>query len=449
MKRKKSFIKMFIPLGLILQLAWSGNAWAAETANNLTLSEIVNTSLTNNPSVIESEKLWEEKEHRVPLATALPDPTIGFMKDDIPRSTFDIGKAMMSEITLSQEFMNPAKVKVMGKMAKNDAEMAKAKWLGTKMEVYSGAKKAYYDYLYAQKALDLGQESLVRMEQLVTLARINYETGMVPLQDMLKVQTEYSSMKSDLLEMTAMTTLSKAKINNYMGRSADLDFSVKEEFLAPTLENDVAALKTEALEKRPEIIEMQKQEQMAINGVQLAKKEQLPDFTISIGYKKNKELMIEKEGNMLMAEDRKPTWKFELMVMMPLWYDKNNARIDAAQSALAATMAASKKMKDMTELDLLMALTDAQVVQRRIKLYRNTLIPQVEQSYRAGLQSYTDGRGELMNVLEGMTALRDAQLGLYKAQTDYEKALAEVEKILGRPLFGLEGASKTIGEVPK
>ena len=40
-----------------------------------------------------------------------------------------------------------------------------------------------------------------------------------------------------------------------------------------------------------------------------------------------------------------------------------------------------------------------------------------------------------MTVLEGVNTLRNARLGLYKAKVDYEKAIATLEKAIGKPLF--------------
>ena len=407
----------------------------------LTLQEIVNYAVSNNPAVVETQKQWEEKTSRIPAVTAQPNLTFGIMKDDIPTSSLNPGQGMMTEFGLSQEFMNPSKLKAMGKMAGNEANMTKAGWNDKQLTVYTQTKQAYYDYLYSRQALSIGKESQQLMGQLVQLAQINYSTGMVPLQDTLKAQTEFSQMTIDLLNMASMEAVAKAKLNNLMGRSANTGLEVNEEFTAPPPNFDLAGL-IKTAENKPAVTGMQYQVEMAKDGIELAKKQRLPDFEVRLGYKKNKEPMVEEQVDhmnpmqtTLMLEDRKPTWKIEVMAMLPIWQGKNKAEIKAAQASLEASQAALQNMKNMAELDVQMSLTEAQATWRQIELYKNTIIPQAEQTYQAAVVGYTNGKVDFMTVLEGVNTLRNAKLGLYKAKVDYEKAAANLEKAVGKPLF--------------
>ncbi len=408
----------------------------------MTLQEIVASAIKNNPAVTETQKKWEEKSSRIPAVTAQPNLKVGFMKDDIPTSSLNPGKAMMTEFSISQEFMNPSKLKAMGQMAENEANMTKAGWNDKQIEIYAQTKQAYYDYLYSQQALIIGKESQQLMGQLAKLAQVNYSTGMVPLQDTLKAQTEFSQMTIDLLNMASMEAVAKARLNNLMGRSSNTSLTVKEEFTAPPPNFDLAGLVQTAAAEKPSIAGMQYQVAMAQNGIDAAKKQQLPDFEVSLGYKKDKEPMVESQtdpmdpmNTTIMLGERKPTWKFEVMAMFPIWQGKNKAEIKAAEANLAAAQAALQNMQNMTELDVQMALTEAQASWRQIALYKNTVIPQAEQTYQAAVIGYTNGKVDFMTVLEGVNTLRNAKLGLYKAKVDYEKAAVNLEKAVGKPLF--------------
>ncbi len=406
----------------------------------LTLQEIVNTAIKSNPAVVETEKRWEEKFNRIPAATAQPNLKVGFMKDDIPTSSLNPGDGMMTEFTISQEFMNPSKLKLMGKMAENEANMSKTSWDEKQVAVYVQAKQAYYDYLYSKQALAIGKESQQLMGQLAKLAQVNYSTGMVPLQDTLKAQTEFSQMTIDLLNMASMEAVAKAKINNLMGRSTNTAFEVKEEFTAPPPDFDLAGLIKTATESKSSVVGMQYQADMAQNGIDLAKKQKLPDFEVSLGYKKNKEPMIDVMtmsgmDPKIMVEDRKPAWSIEVMAMFPIWQGKNKAEIKAAEAGYEASQAALQNMKNMAELDVQMALTEAQTSWRQIELYESTIVPQAEQNYQAAVVGYTHGKADFMTVLDGVNTLRNAKLGLYKAKVDYEKAAANLENAVGKPLF--------------
>jgi outer membrane protein TolC len=399
---------------------------AEQAQETLSLKEIVDTAVKNNPAVIESQKRWEEKEARIPLAKAWANPQFGIMKDDIPKSTLNPFDAMMTEYTFTQDIMNPSKLKAMGKMAGSDAAMTKANYQDKQMEAYAAAKTAYYDLLYADKALEIGKENQQLMGQLVQIAQVNYSTGMVPLQDTLRAQTEFSKMTTDLLSMASMAAVAKAKVNTVIGRKADTHFTVKEEFSAPPPDFDLTSLQTEAQAGKPAVVGMERQVEMAKNGVELAKKQQLPDYQFSIGYKDRKQTMMDTTPD---------TWKMEVMVMLPIWQGKNKAETKSAAASLEAAQASLATMQSMTELDLQMALTEAQSAWRQIDLYKNTVIPQAEQTYQAGVVSYTNGKVDFMAVLDSLNALRNVRLDYYKARVNYEKAVADLEKAVGKPLF--------------
>jgi len=399
---------------------------AEQAQEILSLKEIVDTAVKNNPAVIESQKRWEEKEARIPLAKAWANPQFGIMKDDIPKSTLNPFDAMMTEYTFTQDIMNPSKLKAMGKMAGSDAAMTKANYQDKQMEAYAAAKTAYYDLLYADKALEIGKDNQQLMGQLVQIAQVNYSTGMVPLQDTLRAQTEFSKMTTDLLSMASMAAVAKAKVNTVIGRKADTPFTVKEEFSATPPDFDLTSLQTEAQAGKPAVVGMERQVEMAKNGVELAKKQQLPDYQFSIGYKDRKQTMMDTTPD---------TWKMEVMVMLPIWQGKNKAEIKSAAASLEAAQASLTNMQNMTDLDLQMALTEAQSAWRQIDLYKNTVIPQAEQTYQAGVVSYTNGKVDFMAVLDSLNALRNVRLDYYKARVNYEKAVADLEKAVGKPLF--------------
>lgn len=421
MKTKKWWKERTLALTALLVLTVTAPLRAAEDQETMTLQQIVETAMNNNPAVIESQKRWEEKNGRIPVATAWSNPKFGIMKDDIQGGLLAPGTAMMTQYSLTQEIMNPAKLKAMGKMAGSDAQMAQANYQDKRLDAYTTAKSAYYDLLYAGKALDIGKENQQLMGQLVQIAQVNYSTGMVSLQDTLRAQTEFSKMTTDLLSMASMEAVAKAKLNTAMGRQADSVLAVKEEFSAPAPNFDLAGLTKMATEAKPAIISMQRQVEMAQNGVELAHKQKLPDYEVTLAYKD--------------YQEQPNTWQIGVMAMLPIWQDKNKGEIQSANSNLAAAKASLTNMQNMTGLDIQMALTEAQTAWRKIDLYKTTIVPQAEQTYQAGVVSYTNGKVDFMAVLDSLNALRNAKLGYYQARIDYEKAAANLEKAVGKPLF--------------
>lgn len=412
---------------LIASLAISSPVFAASNeTGSVGLSDVVATALENNPRIAVSQKKWEEKNVQIRLATALPNPQLGIMKDDIATNTLNPFDGEMTEYTLSQEIMNPSKLRAMKRMAKSDASMAEANYNDVKFLVSTETKKAYYDLLYAQKSLEIGKQNQKLMGQLAQLSQINYSTGMVPLQDSLRAQTEFSKMTTDLYNMAAMESIAKGQLNTLMGKSADSDIVLREDFLSSSPNFDLDKMFARALSEKPSIVSMENEVEMMTHGVSLAKRERLPDFQVSLGYRTTK------AGEMSAGTS---SWKAEAMIMIPLWAGKNKAKVDSARANLEASEASLENMKNMTTLDLQMALVEAESSWRQIELYKNTILPQAEQAYQAGIVGYTNGKLDFMAVLDSLNTLRNIQLEYYKARINYEKAIASLEQAVGQPII--------------
>lgn len=417
-----------LALTALLVMGITTPSMAAENQEVFTLQQILDTAIKNNPTIIEEQQRWEEKNGRIPIVTAQPNPKFGIMKDDIPTSSKNPFDGMMTDFSLTQEIMNPVKLKKMGTMAEKDALMSKASYQGKAVAVYTDTKLAYYDLLYAGQALVIGKESQQIMGQLSQISQVNYSTGMSSLQDTLKAQTEFSKMTIDLLNMASMEAVNRAKLNTLMGRSSNASLQIKEEFNAPPPNFDLEALEKMAQELKPAVLGMKYQVDMAQDGLELAKKQILPDYELQLGYKRYKKTD--------MPEKNTPnTWRIGVMAMIPLWDDKNKAQVKTAASNLAASKASLQNMENMTTLDIQMALVEAQSAWRQIDLYKNTIIPQAEQSYQAGVVGYTNGKVDFMSVLDSLNALRNIRLDYYKAKINYEKAATNLEKAIGKPLF--------------
>lgn len=401
----------------------------------LTLDEVLAETLKNNPAIAEAQKRWEEKASRISLARALPNPTFGIMKDDIPTSSLNPFEGMMTEYSISQEFMNPGKLDAMGKMAESDAAMSAAEYEAKKLDISAQVKQAYYDYLYNSQAVNIMQENRKLMKRLVDLAQVNYSTGMVALQDTLKAQTEVSKMDAEIASMDAMAKAASGKVNALMGRSPNAPLVVKEVFRTSAPNQAYAELVKQA-QYGPAIRGMEQQVDMAKSGVDMAKRQSNPDFELSLGYKSYKSMTssgVDSMGMPTVTRSKQPsTWSVGIMAMLPLWGEKNQAEIKSAKANLEASKASLENMKIMQAMDIQMALSDAQAFWRQIELYQQVVIPQSEQTYQAAMVGYGSGKVDLMDVLEGVNTLRNAKLSLYKAKVDYEKAMANIEKAVGQ-----------------
>jgi outer membrane protein TolC len=439
MKRK------IIPLTAALVLL-AAFATAQET---ITLQQALDLAGNNNPALLASRQRWIEKQSGIAITSGWPMPEFGVMLDDIPAGG---GKPMMFEYSLSQEIMFPTKLIAMRNMAKSDAGMAGADFQVKQMQVYTAVKQAYYDLLYTQRGLAVMKENLELMRQFNTVAQANYATGASPLQDTLRSQTEVSRMETEILNMEAMETMARNRLNYLLGREADTPLAIQEEFSNNVPEFDLAELRRLS-QNNPAIQSMAWEVEMARNNVSMAKAEYFPDFELSFSFVQSTVMdpMLMRmtdtrtgrsDYSLDMRESNRNSWKVGFMVMLPLWFGQYKAKVNAANAGVAAAQATLTDMRNMAGMDLSMAVNEAQSARRLIDLYTKTVIPQTEQTWQTVITAYRNGRGDFMAVMDSLTILRNARLDYYKSRVDYEKALAGLEQIIGQPYFSGGGQQR-------
>ena len=80
------------------------------------------------------------------------------------------------------------------------------------------------------------------------------------------------------------------------------------------------------------------------------------------------------------------------------------------------------------------ALVRADAAAKLARLYASTLIPQTESAFRASVVAYQNDRTDLLNLLESQNMILDARTSSYRAQADFDNAMAELERAVGAPV---------------
>jgi outer membrane protein, heavy metal efflux system len=119
-------------------------------------------------------------------------------------------------------------------------------------------------------------------------------------------------------------------------------------------------------------------------------------------------------------------------ISLPLWTAKNRA---VAQEATALRLSVADSKQDKLILlmaDLKMATFQYRDAERRLALYRDSIVPKARQALDAVLQDYSAGRAEFMSLLNSQRSLLNAQLGQERAAVDFEIAMAEIGCCVGK-----------------
>ncbi len=425
-------ITMKTHVGLFLTLCFAAMAWAEprEIASSLTLDQVVNAALQENPQLRSLRAKWEATKERPVQERALPNPTLNYSgMDMISGGNWpDTGE---KRVGVEQSFPWFGKLGLKGKIAEKDAETMQREHETMQREVLMMAKETYFDLYAVQHTLPITRAEEDVLKRIEQIAETKYSTGEASQQDVLKAQAEITMLKQKLLELEQQETVLKAKLNQLLNRRADAPLGLA--VTAPPSGIDVQseALFSIADKNRPEIKGAEAQIQRSQYGRDLMEKEFFPEYRLGVEYRNvgvdwsN----FNRSDNMLMST---------IGIDLPIWQTKYRAGVREAEKMIESSRAALEAAQRQTSFDVQDAQFKLLTARRTLALYRDALVPQAEARFEASKAGYRTGKVDFLDLLESERFLLNARVMAAMAEGNIGVQHARLERALGTGLTKLE-----------
>ena len=388
---------------------------SAARALTYSLPETVKMAIANNPDLASAKQRWQAAQARVPQAFSLNDPRIGLEYEQIPSGSRNLEEGMKM-YTAEQMIMFPGKIYAGWQMSRAEADMFKASYQAKLLETTSQVKAAYYDLFYADRAIEAIAEIKGLLARIKKSAEAKFVVGEVVQADVLMANIEYLMMENELTTMQQEREVKQARLKALLNQNDAVKLETESVLNLPGTTEPAAALEKVAVKNRPELLAMQAELEARGAAQVIAKIEFFPDT--ALGVKKR-------------AGDG---WDAMLSFSVPLYFWKQSYGISSAGLEREAAAAAYNNMKNMTVWMLKEAWVTADAARRTAKLYAEKIVPQSSQALKVALSAYRSGKVDFPALLQIEQTYKEAKLKLYESQVNYGKALAELERILGKSL---------------
>lgn len=412
--------------------ARAGEAGNVPFATDPVLREVVRESLERRPEVARIRAQITAEKERVPQSHVLPDPTlsVGIQNDGF--GGIQIGKMESSWlfVVASQTFPWFGKRAARGQLAALGGQEAQIDLTRTLLSVTADAERGYLDLLLVREQLGLLAKLERLWQQSEAIARVRYETGEVAQSDFLRAQLERARLKQRRWTLESEERRRLAVLNRLRGR--DLGEPVETNRALSELPDPVVpdvAQETLASEAAsPELKKAYLSGAQAERRVELAKRERLPDVTVSAG-------LMPRWGNF------DTMWQAGVSLNLPVWSAHKQARVIAenqarGQAARSGADAVRELLRQRVRerIEVLRALVDTN------RLYRGGLLTQSEATVSSTLLQYQVGRVAFASVLEALAGyLGDVNGHLEAIAAAQRIVIAEREISLDAP--GAPGGS--------
>jgi outer membrane protein TolC len=255
-------------------------------------------------------------------------------------------------------------------------------------------------------------------------ALTEYSFGKVSQTDVLRAQMALTRLNEHLIELEEERDNARAQVNALMGRPPDEAIEVAGSYVVPSTLPALEELECTAVEHRPELAALRAQVTKSRDEGRQARLAMKPDFTAGLGY------MLMPAGS-----SSRNAYMAELSMNLP-WLNRGRHDGEAKQADAATDV--SQAELDARASTVFLEIRQAQIevlaAEKRVKLYRDTLLPQAEASFKASTAAYQNNRAEFMSLIDAQNLLLDIQTAYYKASAAADAGMAQLERAIGAPI---------------
>lgn len=393
-------------------------------AEELSLKNLIDEAIANNPSLKANKQRTIGKEARVAFEASLEDPVFSIEFEDIPEDDISLGSSETRRYTLSQSFPFPGKRSLKKTIAGKEASAYASGYDASVIEVKYLVKEAYFEYAYLIEAITVAEDIKKTLEDMSAIAAVRYSTGKSLQQDLIKINVETASVQKDVIELSAEKDAAVARLKTVLGRPIESPLGGRAALSRDRAVFDRASLTKSALLNNPELGMVKKELEAGELSVKLAAKEYYPDFMVSVS-------PMERDGAI-------ESYDFMFGLNIPLWFGKNQGRLSEARAnaeALRAETVARVNSKSSEVAETIIRVTSGGDT---LTLYETALLPQSELSLESAMKNYRSFDADFISLLDSERELKRMRLDYLKTLFDYRKAVASLERAVGEDFENFE-----------
>jgi outer membrane protein TolC len=420
-----------MPLRLcaLLLLVVGAPAQTYSTNNDAHLQGLIEQALDRNPRVRESFLRYQAGLQRIPQVTSLPDPLLGVTQ--FARTPETRVGPQTTVLSLSQKFPWFGKLSDQGEMAAKGAAVLSELHQAHRAEVIYRVKLVYYDLAYIDRAIVITNEDEQLLGHYETLAQARYSQGVGLQQAVIKLQAEITRDRNRLQVLKQQRVDAEAALNTVRDQPAGTPVAPIGQLNRPGVEINFDALYAIGRGARPEVkaafLEIEKHEKR----IHLAKRQYWPDLTLgaswgSVNGRHDQAGRLSPPG-----DNGKDVYSVAVGVNLPIFRRKYDAGVQEATETFGAAREAYRGIVNEVGMSVRAVGFRIQTIEEQLDLFDKALLPQTEQALRSTETAYSTGTTGVLDLLDSERTLLEVRLGLARLETDYLKALADMERAIG------------------
>ena len=419
---------MIINLVVGLTLAAATSPGTYGTHGDERLKALIEEALQANPRVLRAFADYRAAHYRAPQEAALPDPTLAFTQ--FARTVETRVGSQERMLSISQGIPGLGKRAAKRQLASMGAAVRDELYSAARADVVLGVKHAYYDLGYLDRALAASREDEALLDHFEEISRRRYAQGFGLQADALRLQARITRAVHRRYQLLGQRVDLEAALNSLRDVPPDTAIIKVKLPRLPKLELRRESLAAIGQWARPEV-------KAAFRGIEetekllhLARIRHRPDFSVGLNWGNVRARGTELAG-LAIPGNGKDSYSVAVGLSLPLFRSKYDAGIREASERLSAARFTYRDSVSVMEAEIRSISFRIETIERQLRLFESTLVPQAEQALQSTEAAYSNGSTDVTGLLEIQRTLLDVQLGLARLHADHLKAVADLERVIG------------------
>ncbi len=391
------------------------------------LSDLIEEAYQSNPDIRAAKAQWSQTIEKYPQETAFDDPVLNFsyyienVETRVGPQEYTVG--------ISQKFPFPGTLRQKGRVVEKEIEIARLEYEKTVRDIIVELKQAVYELQYLDGAIEITHQNKELLHEILSYAEAKYSEQSVSLNDVFRAESQLAQLDYDLITLRELRAVQQSVINSLLNRPSDSPIQSVAASIPQQATLEITSLERLAHEQNQDLLMSEFGVEKADESIQLARKKNLPSFTLGANY-----INTGEARNPATPESGKDPILIGGGISIPLWFGKNKARIRHAEEGREAARQKEKSVANHIEVQLRKTYFRMQNAKRLVTLYRDHLIPQAEHSMQIAEEWNRNRQGSVSEVLEVQSVWLNFNLAWLRARIDYALSLTQLEQIVGGSL---------------
>ena len=290
-----------------------------------------------------------------------------------------------------------------------------------RLDVY----KAFYGVLIAQEFVKVAEQSVELIEKQLGIAQTSFDAGATTNFDVLRAKVQLANAKSQLIRAKNGVKTAQNIYKTLLNIPLSEQVSVEGSFEIRETQIQLDELIKLALEKRPEIIRSQLNEQVGQKQLSVAKTRNLPDLAFFSNYQISHNERLTQMNRI---------WSLGLQINIPIFDGlASQAGVKQSKSVLKQFQLGTKQAMSTVEFEVRSAYLSLLEAKTLIDVQLET-VTQAQESVRIANLQFENGMITTVELTDTQLALMQAKVNRLQAQHDYVVSLAMLEKAIGQKI---------------